>query len=332
MNIFYEDMGVNVTRLTLLLFSIIFISIMFGNCIFRAEGATTSLSLTSTTTDLGTLDKTESYLNTSISFEYTYGALARPGGTLPLLLKNQRTPSKITFSVESAPTWCTVSLEKTLINVTLDKLILGNTKTGLTKMSIHANITNILAKTTGKLTIKAEATQNGKLPATSSTIDFTLNVAFIPSLEITIIDPISKPVKSGAWANFSLMFNNTSNEKIKVTLNQTTTSNYFIITRPSSIDIDRNAIKTISIPIRAADINTSINETKKLAFNVIYTMATEETAQGPTQQIEITRSIYYQPEKENAIDFAPVFIGIAIIFLLIIGFFSYLTIRQNQQQ
>jgi len=157
-------------------------------------------------------------------------------------------------------------------------------------MSIQTNIANIKAKTTGKITVKAEAKQNGNLDPSSTTLDFTLTVGFFPSVTISKIDPIIDPVKSSAWANFSLKLNNTSNEKIKVSITQNSSSNYFIITPPLSFEMDQNTITTINIPVQAAKINTSTNVTKKFIFEITYTMATDETAIGPTQQIEITFS------------------------------------------
>lgn len=328
MNIFYTIMGAKIRYIIILL---LFYSIIFTNCLpSTAAIPKTTVILTSDIANLGTVTTLEKTFNSTITIKYNYGPLARPDGKILKFLKNNRNPTIITLSVSSKPDWCTAQIAQTNISIPITRTIFKGNDSKETIVKITVNTTNVKAQTTGNIIINANATQNGNLRPTSTSLTYTVIVGFIPKITYEIIDEITKPLAPGKYGNFSIKINNTSNEKIKITLNQTTSSKYFIVTVPSSTEIEQNTQKAITIPIRATEINTSINETTKLTFNLLYTMSTDETLLGPTQQFEVSRSIRYQPEKENAIDFSPAFIGIAIIFLIIIGFFSFLTIRQKQ--
>jgi hypothetical protein len=200
-------------------------------------------------------------------------------------------------------------------------------------MTINANIDNVIAKTTDTITIQADTTVNGDLPAATATLDFTISVDFIPSLDVNIVKDTTSPLSSNEWGNLTLSFNNTSNEEIVVSINYTKIPEYqtsgLILPNEFSIKQDESIQKII--PFKVVSLNKTINATQKMELEITYSMASDTTETGG-EPITITtsRTIQYNPAEDDVLDLAPAFVGIAVLFLLIIGFFSFITIRRKQ--
>jgi hypothetical protein len=326
-------MGVNIKHTTILL-SIVAIFILTNLTPTVTAAATTSLTITSNdTTDLGELTKSTN-LTRALTITYSHSGFFQPeGGFLSLFRPNQRTPSTLTLSVASKPSWCTISLSETNFSIPITRILRAQEETKETTMTINANIKNVTAKTTDTITIQADTATNGDLPASTATLDFTISVDFIPSLEVNIVKDTTSPLSSNDWGNLTLSFNNTSNEEIVVSINYTKLPEYqtsgLILPNEFSIKQDENIQKII--PFKVMSLNKTINTTQKMELAITYSMAADTTETGG-EPITITtsRTIQYNPAEDDVLDLAPAFVGIAVIFLLIIGVFSFITIRRQQ--
>lgn len=326
-------MGVNIKRISLLLF---IIGLLIINCkaSFVSAAPSTSISLTSNnTTDFGEISTTQTTLNRTITVKYAHSGIFRPEGSfLPIFFINQRTPTMVTFSVTATPDWCNVSFSETNFSMPIGRFLRSEEITKSTTMTVNADITNIKAKTNGIITIQADAAVNGKLPSASTVLDFAIAVDFIPSLDVKIIKDVTTPLSSNDWGNLTLIFNNTSNEKIQVLINYTKIPD---IRSPEiefidGFTMDQNTEVIQIIAFKVKSLNTTVNKTQNLELQITYTMASDSTQTGGDPIIlKTARTIQYDPAKENVLDLAPAFIGIAVVCLIVIVFFSYIAIKRQ---
>ena len=326
-------MGENIKRIPLLLFIIILLIINFTISSVSAAPATTLVVTSNNTTDFGEITTTNPTFNRTITVTYTHSGIFRPQGSLlPILFPNQRTPTPIALSVETYPNWCTVTFSETNFSMPIGRFLRSEEITKSTTMIVTTNISNVKAKTNGKITIQVNAAENGKLPSASATLDFTIAVGFISSLNVEIAEDIITPLSSNDWGNLTLRFNNTSNEKIQVLINYTKIPDTHTpdIQLPTGFTMDQNTKKTEIIPFKVKALNVTVNKTQKLELQITYSMASDATETGGDPIIiKTTRTIQYDPSQEDVLDLAPAFIGVAVFFLLVIAFFSFIVMRRR---
>jgi hypothetical protein len=324
-------MVVNTNRKSLLLLLIIGFLIINLTSSCASAAPSTTIQLTSNISeDLGEISTYTANFNRTLAVTYTHSGVFIPEGSfLKLFSANKRTPTAVTLSVSSAPDWCTVSISQTNFSMPIGKYLLSENISKTTTITVTADATDIKAKTNSIITIQADAASNGKLPAASQTLDFSLSVDFIPSLDIQIDTDEKQPLSSDEWGNLTLKFNNTSNDKIIVNFNQTTMLENFNILIPEGIVIDSDQTIYRTIPIKTTPLNSTINRTYTIEFKLTYSMLSDTTETGDPIYLTTIRTIQYDPAKEDILDLAPTFIGLATISLLIIIFFSFMKIRQH---
>jgi hypothetical protein len=326
-------MGVNIKHTTILL-SIIAIFIFTNLTPTVSAAATTTLTIASNdTADLGELTKSTN-LTRTLTITYSHSGFFRPeGGFLSLFRPNQRTPSTLTLSVASKPSWCAISFSQTNFSIPITRILRAQETPNDATMTINANIDNVTAKTTDTITIQADTAVNGDLPAATTTIEFTISVDFIPSLDVSIVKDTTSSLSSNEWGNLTLNFNNTSNEEIVVAINYTKIPEYQTpgLNLPNDFSINQDDSIQKTIPFKVMSLNKTINTTQKMELEITYSMASDATETGGEPiLIQTLRTIQFNPAEEDVLDLAPAFIGIAVVFLLIIGFFSFLTLRRQQ--
>jgi hypothetical protein len=284
-----------------------------------------SLTLISSNISLGTLMPEDEVATSEITIKYEYGRLARPQG---FPIPNRKETTTITLAIESMPSWCEVSLDKSEFQAPIGSFLQkGNIEfnTTLTAKILPVNVT---AFSQGKIVLNATAVKNGNVMGSSNSIELTISPDFLPGL-VHYLSNQSLMLDAEEEANLSLFVENKCNSDIIVEISANISKKDIVAVgfpTPRTIKLGEQDIIPISIRTFTIKNDTSKNVDVQLflSYRPLGESAIEYNVEGPSLSFFVVVS-----EESDYIDLTSFVIGIVVVFIVLYFIFTLIVWRRR---
>lgn len=271
-----------------------------------------SISLSSDNTDLGIVIPESGNATMNIMIKYEYNKFARPIG---FPLPNRKTPTTISISVESKPSWCEINLDNYQFNAPIGSFLKKGTVNFNTTLTATIPQQSATAFSEEKIVLNATAQKNGNIVASSTLYELTISPGFIPNLEYSFLNR-SITLKTGEEGNVSLFLKNKCNSKINVEISANTTEELIGIGLPSIESLDVGDEITIPISLKVYSIKSTNSKNVSVELFLNYYSIDDPSTKFAT--IDSPNSFYVLiSDDSDVVDLTPFVIGIAIIFIVL---------------
>jgi len=279
-----------------------------------------SLNLSANPSDLGTLLPLDTVKVSTVSFTYNYGRFARPIG---FPFPNRKTPTNISVSIVSLPTWCSATLSKTTFEVPIQGFFQPGQSGYTFTLSTQIISSSAPAFQQGIITIGAVAEQNGNINPASALINISLEPAFLPSISVSASNS-SLELQSSEEKNVTITVKNTGNANIIAEITPNSNASIEITSLSVEKEIAKGTQESFSFSIKNNETTIKKIKQDQLKFTVSYYAVLDQTKSGTPLDVIVTLELYPSKDDEGKVDLTPFVIGIVIVFIILYLIFTLL--------
>lgn len=284
-----------------------------------------SLTLTSSNINLGTLMPESEVATSEITIKYDYGRLARPQG---FPIPNRKEPTTITLAIESMPSWCEVSLDKSEFQAPIGSFLQKGTIDFNTTLTAKILPLNVTAFSQGKIVFNATAVKNGNILGSSNSIELIISPDFVPGFDYFLSNR-SIMLEVEEEGNLSLYVENDGNSDIIVEITANITEEDIIAVgfpTPRTIKVGEQDIIPISIKTYTIKNDTSKNLEVQLILN--YSPVNDPTIEYIVADAALSFNVSVSDDSDF-IDLTPFVIGIVVVFIVLYFIFTLIVRRRR---
>ncbi len=279
----------------------------------------TTVLITSDNTDLGTITPDGEQISASVTVTYQYDGFIFP-------LPRNRQPTTITLSA-SSPSWCTVTVEPTTLEVSADTMNAGAKNANAT-LTVAVS-TDAPAFTTGKIILNASAETNENLLTSYDEYTFTITPDFLPQINAQLSNQ-SVNLSTGDTRNITLTVTNQANAAITASItSDLMDSENFALQLPNAQTIQTESSEDFTIFIEAIAPENITEITEAITFIVSYTAAEQPDQTESTVPLTLQANIQNEETSIFEIDALLLTTAFTIILAVIVIILLVIIIRKR---